>query len=497
MKNNLPLHLISKSGYQKGLQCVKSLYLYKFHPELRDELSNKTKEIFDTGHEVGKYAQQLFPGGVDCGYEITNSGQKSVELTTKAISEGKKVIYEAAFQFEEVLVIADIIVKIGNKWKIYEVKSSTKLADYQINDTSIQYYVISKCGIEIEDISVVHLNNQYIRKCEIDVNQLFTIESVKEQVIPLQNFVEQKIKEFKEILSVNSIPNIDIGQHCNYPYDCDFKGYCWNNKSDDSVSNLSTFQKKGFELNSKDISDTKDIPDDNCLKLIKSSGEDCCIEQKKCVEKKEINSFLSNIEYPLYFLGFESFRSAIPLFDNSRPYQQIVFHYSLYNKRTKDSEPLHFEFLGNGKTDPRQEFIESLLKDIGNKGTILVYNSAYEISRLRELAANFPQYAKQIQNIIERIVDLMTPFKKRKYFLPDMKSKHSIMKVSPAKITDYFYITLEIQTGSEASSEYLKLMKIQDDIEIQKIRNNLLDYCGRDTYGMIVILDELERVIKY
>ncbi|MCX6159209.1 MAG: DUF2779 domain-containing protein [Ignavibacteriae bacterium] len=496
MKTNLPFHVLSKSSFQMGLQCTKSLYLNKYHSELRGETSEKTKEVFETGHSVGTLAQKLFPGGMDCGFEITKSGQKSVELTAKAISDGSEVIYEAAFQHDGVLVIADIIVKSKNQWNIYEVKSSTSVSDYQINDTSVQYYIITKSGLLIDDISVIHINNKYVRQGEINVHQLFTIRSVKEKVISFQDFVENKIAEFKQVLNGDTIPEIEIGSQCNEPFECDFKSHCWKHIPDYSVFNLSYMGKKAFDLYKIGIVEIKDIPDDYGLSVNQAVEKNCFLGQKKYINKTEIKSFLNNLKYPLYFMDFESIQAAIPVFDNSRPYQQLVFQYSLYYKKDRKSEPEHFEFLGDGKTDPRLEFVEKLLKDTAGEGTILVYNASFEITRLKELAAIFPQYAFKLQDRISRIVDLMIPFQNRTYYKPDMVSRHSLKKVLPSINSDYSYSNLEIQEGGAAGVEYLRLSSLQSEEEINTVRKNLLDYCGRDTYGMIVILEELERIAE-
>jgi hypothetical protein len=493
---NLPFHLLSKSGYLRGLQCVKSLYLNKYFPKLRDELPEKTKAIFETGQEVGIYAQQLFPGGVNCGFDITKNGQKSAVLTAQAISGGKEVIYEAAFQFEEVLIIADIMVKSGNKWKIYEVKSSTSVADYQINDTSIQYYIISKCGIDIEDISVIYINNQYVKKGDIDINQLFTVESVLDRVLQIQDFVNNKIEEFKKILEVKTIPDVNIGPHCGKPFECDFTGHCWKHIPEYSVFDLSRIGKKAFELYENGITEIKDIPENFELSTKQSVEKNCFAGKKNFIDKGEINNFLADVKYPLYFMDFETIQTAIPIFDNSRPYQQIVFQYSIYYKESKDSEPVHFEYLSNGKSDPRPEFIKQLLEDTKNPGTILVYNISFEKSRMKELAIDFPEYADKIEERITRLVDLMTPFQNKNYYKPGMKGKYSLKSVLPAISDEYNYDNLEIKEGGTASAEYLRMGSLPDENEIKKIRKNLLEYCGMDTYGMIVILEELERVMS-
>ncbi|MFA5010534.1 MAG: DUF2779 domain-containing protein [Ignavibacteria bacterium] len=491
MNKELPFHVLSKSTFTKGLQCEKSLYLNKYNPELKDEIPASREQVFRTGHEVGELAQQLFTGGVDCGFGVTNSGQKSVELTASAIREGKDVIYEAAFQFEGVLVIADIMTKNENKWKVYEVKSSTKIEEYQINDTAIQYFVISKCGIDIDDISIVYINNQYVRQGEIDVQQLFTIESVKEQVVPIQDFVDTNITRFKEVLAGKNIPEIDIGEQCDYPFECEFKGHCWKHIPEYSLFDLSRISKKAFELYRNGITEIKDIPNDFPLTTAQAIERECFLQNKNYIDRNEIKSFLDGLSYPMYFMDFETIQYAVPMFDNSRPYQQIGFQYSMFRKDSREGDAVHYEFLGDGKSDPRREFIENLLRDAGNKGTILVYNASFEIQRLKEIARDFPEYEEGVNKMLPRIADLMVPFRNKSYYKPEMKGGYSIKKVLPAINPDYTYENLEIQEGSAAGMEYLRMSSLSDEEEKSKIRKNLLEYCKRDTWGMAVILEEL------
>lgn len=494
MNSLLPIHILSKSGYMRGLQCIKSLHLNKYHPELKDELSDLQKKVFETGHSVGEYAQKLFPGGVNCGFQLTNSGQKSAEQTSKYMSEGAKIIYEAAFQFDKVLVIADIMVKSGNKWKIFEVKSATKVEDQYIDDTSLQYSIISKCGIKIEDISVVYINNQYVKNGDIDVKQLFNIESVLELVKSLQDKVEKRIAEFKNTLASEKTPNEDIGPHCSKPYTCDFTGHCWKHIPEYSVFNLSRIGNKAFELYKSGIVNIEDIPDEIKLSVNQMIEKESYVKNKNIIDKKAVKDFLSSTKYPLYFMDFETIQPAIPIYDNSTPYQQIVFQYSLFYKKSKDAKPEHFEYLADGKSDPRIGFIEQLLKDTEKPGTILAYNVGFEKGRLNEIARDFPKYKKQIEERVPRLVDLMTPFAKRLFYKPEMRSSNSLKSILPALNPKYAYDDLEIQGGGQASDEFIRMMNINDEAEIKKIRENLLKYCERDTYGMIVVLEELEKL---
>ena len=484
---------LSKSMYIRGLQCAKSMYLYKYYPNLR-EVEKSTEAKFESGHEVGKLAQQLFSGGIDCGMEHTNDIKKSLSLTSEALKEGKNVIYEAAFQYKGMLAFADIMVKEKGKWNLYEVKSSVKIKEYQLNDVTIQYYILTSAGIEIKDFSIVHINSDYIKSGKINLKKFFIIKSVKEEVkIRLKN-VEANIKKFKKILNSSDIPSINIGPHCTEPYGCDFYEHCWKHVPEYSVLNLSNMRGKQFELYNKGIIGIKDIPENFRLSANQKLEINCYLNNNVYINKPEIKKFLNKLKYPLYFLDFETVSLAIPIWYNSRPYQKIPFQYSLYYKRSKESKPEHSEFLEEWKNDPRIPFIKKLLKDTKSKGTILAYNISFEKQRLEEIARDFPKYKKEIDERISRMADLIIPFRSKHYYKPEMKGSYSLKYVLPAVNPIFGYDDLEIQEGESAGLEYEKMLHSKDDKEIQKIRKNLLEYCERDTYAMILLLIELENI---
>ncbi|MBK9096915.1 MAG: hypothetical protein IPM14_02110 [bacterium] len=157
-------HLLSKSSYIKGLQCEKHLYLYKYHYNEMDELSDMQKSIFKRGTNVGVLAQKLFPDGVIAAEGDPPNYEKAILKTNELIKSGIKVIYEAAFLSDEVLSIADIVVIENDGIKVYEVKSSTSISETYLNDAALQYYVISSLGMKIKDFSIIYINNQYKKR---------------------------------------------------------------------------------------------------------------------------------------------------------------------------------------------------------------------------------------------------------------------------------------------------------------------------------------------
>lgn len=486
-------HVLSKSSFIKGTQCEKALYLSKFHKDLKDDLSAQQEAIFSQGTKVGELAQNLYPGGIDCSVNSFDY-QKAVLKTQEEIVNGATILYEAAFQFNGVLALLDILVKEGDSWKGIEVKSSTSLSDTYKLDATIQYYVISNSGIDLQDISIVHINNKYVKNGDIDVQKLFTITSVLDDVLNRLPGIPSEVERLKNVLLKKETPNIEPGVHCTNPYDCDFSNHCWkkNNNPIFEISRLTTVKK--FELLNKGITSFEDIPDSYPLNEKQWQQVNADINNTSIIDKPKIKSFVNKLEYPLYFLDFETFATAIPILDQSRPYQQLVFQYSLHIQK-EDKTLIHKEFLAetNGK-DPRRDFTEQMIKDCGSDGSILVYNISFERSKIQDLITIFPEYTDELTDIIDRMIDLMVPFQQKSYYTPSMRGSYSIKKVLPALVPSLSYKDLEIQEGGSASNIFAGMFIGDYAGDIEKTRKDLLEYCKLDTFAMVEILEVLKNV---
>jgi hypothetical protein len=488
-------HLLSKSSFIKGLQCEKHLYLYKYHYGEMDEFSEMQKAIFQRGTNVGILAQQLFPNGTIATEGSPPDYKKGLKQTKVLIEKGEKVLYEPSFQFNESLSIADVIIKKRSKWNIYEVKSSTSISETYLNDAALQYYVISNSGIGINDFSIIYINNQYVRKGELDINSLFNIESVLEHILLLQDSVKENVESFKKVLLSKRMPEIEISEHCHNPYICGFYNYCRKHIPENSIFDFSGMHLiKKYELFRDGIIKLDDVPEDYSLSKNNKLQLEAYKNEKPVVNKEAIENFLSDLNYPLYFMDFETFQPAVPLFDNSKPYQQIPFQYSIHLKEKKNGKLKHFEFLAEPGEDPRIKFIEGLLNNTKGKGDIVVYNKAFEITRLKEIARDFPNYVDEIEKLILRIKDLMIPFQRKYYYAPEMKGSYSIKAVLPALVPDLSYDKLGINEGGLASIAYESLQTETDLMFIAEIKEQLLAYCKLDTLGMVKILEKLEHI---
>jgi hypothetical protein len=422
---------LSKSTFIRGLQCEKSLYLYKHQYRLKDPTPSSLQAVFDQGTNIGLLAQELFPNGADASPENHFKMFESVRKTQKFISQGESIIYEATFLYNNVLAALDILVKDNDGWKAYEVKSSTKVSETYIKDAAIQYHTITNSGVDLKDISIVHINNQYTREGELDIHQLFTIESVYDQVLEFLPRIPNEVRRLKNVIESSEIPNVDIGPHCSDPYDCDFKGTCWKHIPDYSVFNISRLNKdKKFDLYNQGVITLDDIDlsqtDLNPNQLLQVQSE---VNGTTHIDIEEIRNFTNGLIYPLYFLDFETIGPAVPKYNGSRPYQQLVFQYSLHIQETLTSVIEHREYLADPSQDPRIGFIEQLIEDCGTSGDILVYNIGFERGKLNDLIDVFPEFSNELLGIVNRLKDLMIPFQQKWYYLHWFLNSHTMILI--------------------------------------------------------------------
>ncbi len=472
-----------------GCQCPKRLFLHKFRPDLKNPRDEQGQAIFDSGTRIGELAQSLFPGGVDATPPDSYSYHFSVAKTKEFIEQGETIIYEAAFQFEGVLCALDILVKKKDGWYGFEVKSTTSVKQQHIQDAALQYFVVTNCGISLQDISIIYLNNQYTRNGELDINQLFTTESVLNEVFEQQEFITNKVPELESLLAERKEPQVDIGSHCSEPYECDFTNHCWSHiPKVDSVFDLAP--KTAWKLYEEGYKHLDEIPEDYDLNGNVAMQLAHYRSGETHINSEEIKKFLKPLTYPLCFFDFETIMPGIPEFDVSSPYQQIPFQFSLHIQRENGTEIEHHAFLGDGVTDPRKALIEEVIRVLGQAGSILCYNMGFEKARINDLSKIYPQHEDALLAIDERIVDLMIPFQKRWYYHPEFKGRYSIKKVLPVLIPELRYDALGIQEGGMASLVYSQL-KYQDEETKQLQRKQLLAYCELDTLAMVRILEYL------
>ncbi|MBN1444949.1 MAG: DUF2779 domain-containing protein [Candidatus Omnitrophica bacterium] len=487
---------LSKSKYVDGLKCLKLLWYEYNRREEIPETDDGTTALFEQGKAVGKLAHKLFPGGILL--ERDAEPEKQAEKSLKAASLGKP-LFEAGFIFNRLYALADILLPVsGGVWDLIEVKSATSVKEVYCRDAAFQKHVYEGAGLRIRKCYIMYVNNQYVRQGDIDPERLLTKEDITRQVDAIIPSVEANAQQMLQAIREHTCPDIKIGQHCNSPYPCPLESVCRDFlPRDGNVLCLVSPGKRPYELIEKGIYSISDIPGDGGLNEKQKIQVECHKTGQPHINKGGIKQFLNTLKYPLYFLDFETIAPAIPAYDNSRPYETIPFQYSLHIVRKEGMEPEHHSYLAPGNKDPRPEILKRLKQLLGNSGSVIAYNAAFEKTAMRKAVEIYTEYREWLKLIEERVIDLLTPFRSFLYYHPCQEGSASIKNVLPA-MTNSGYSYMEIAEGGTASIEYSRITFGEDvpEEERQRILSALEKYCALDTKGMIEIVDELRKLCR-
>ena len=485
---------LSKSKYCNAMQCKKMLWLDTYKSEVKGELSNES--VMDNGTFVHDIAKNLFGNHINI--EFNDNLNIMIKDTLKALENENVVITEASFNYNNNFCSVDILKKNKDSYEMYEVKGATSIKDVFITDISYQYYVLTKLGINVSKCNIVLLNNKYVRKGGLELDKLFNIIDVTNDVLERQDLIEKNIIDINNYMLQTDEPVDDVDNKCFKPYECPFFDYCTRNLPKLNIFDVRRmYNREKIKLYKKGIYSFEDLLNENIDSMFKQQIEYELFDREDYIEKDKIKEFLNTLTHPLYFLDFETFQMPIPEYDGISPYEQVPFQYSLHY--IEDKELKHKEFLSQVGIDPRRSLAESLVKDIPKDVCTLAYNMSFEKSVIKKLASIYPDLSDHLMNIHDNIKDLMIPFKERYYYTKNMHGSYSIKYVLPAlfpneESLNYHNLDL-IHNGSEAMNSFRDLVNKSKE-EQEYIRERLLRYCELDTYAMVKIYEKLIEITK-
>ena len=489
---------LSKSRYTTGITCGKKLWLNCFKPEEAIDTSNDV--VLANGTKIGELARGLL-GDYEL-IEYDTNYKNMINKTNELLQSKPNIICEASFSYDGNFCSVDILKNDIDGVEIYEVKSSKEISDIYYDDITYQTWVLKKLGFNVKKSCIVHVNSDFVKHDEIDIHEFFKIEDVTNELDI--DSVEDNVKYLKEILNKKEEPVIDLSESCNKPYPCPFFKYCTKKLPIPNVFDIGwnlRFTKKlemyyRNHVSFEDVLKNEVITNKKALEQIEAYINN----SKPIINKDNIKEFLNKITYPLYFLDFESYQDAIPRIDGTKPNQHICFQYSLHYYLEEDGELFHKEYLSEEYDgDPMYGLCKRLTEDIPKNACVIVYNKGFEQPRLREMAKLYPEFRDHLLNIHDNIVDLAVPFSNQDYYVKEMGGSYSIKIVSPALFPndpDSDYHNLEdVHKGDEASAAYLSLPTLSKE-EQDKLRQNMLIYCGRDTMATVKLYERLREVVK-
>lgn len=485
---------LTKTDFKEFLLCDKCLWLKKKRPEeyTPGEFSLFLQKLIKDGYEVEEYVQKLFPGGV-----FVSGNKETLLARTQELLHGSETIFQATFETAQGLFAKIDILNFNTetrKWDIYEVKASseikTDLKHNHIKDVGFQTIVAEDAGVNVGDSYIIYINKEYRRAGEVNINQLFIIENVTEQIREEKAVVRAEIERALVMLKKDDVSLVGC--------DCLYKSHgqrcdCFH-KFNPQVPEYSVHHivqgNKLRQLLDMGVLEIADIPEDFDLTDIQRDKVTLQKTGRPIINDEAIAEMLGQLTFPLYFLDYETYGTPIPLLDGYKTNQQIVFQVSVH-KLDADGTLEHFEYLADGLPGATSGLLEALRGCVGPVGSVIVWYESFEKSRNMELAELHPEHRDFLEDINSRVFDLMKVFKED-YQHPDFQGSASIKKVLPVLLPELSYKSLDIQNGTMALSEWEKMIKGEmSDEDIKKTKANLLKYCALDTMAMVEIFEVL------
>jgi hypothetical protein len=475
-----------KSRILSHRQCPKRLWLQVHRPDLLEESVGRSERT--NGIALGELARRQIPNGVliDAADLRTALRQTAQALAAKP----RRPVFEAAFEHEGVLVRADLLLPAARGWRMVEVKSSTEIKGYQVEDAAVQIWVIQGAGVPLRGKAISYVDNGFVYPGNGDYDGLFAEEDVDSRVSEVLPEVPEWVAAARRTLARRKEPDVEPGAQCEKPFACPFQAHCIPESDGYPVGILPYGGKLITQLCEEGYEDLRDVPRERLsnpvhLRIWKAS------RSGRAIVDPALGEAIRGLTYPRYFLDFETLNPAIPIWEGTRPYQHIPFQWSCH---IQDADGLlrHEEFLAEGADDPRRALTLALLALLGTKGPILMW-SHFERDRLRDLATALPEFARRIDKIVARLVDLKE-LAREHYYHPAMMGSWSVKNVLPTIAPKLSYDDLEVANGMAAQQAFSELLSSDlAEKDRQSLRRNLLEYCKRDTLAMVKIAQRFSK----
>ena len=483
--------LISKSNYIKSKQCKKAFYLAITHPEEKEKPNKARKALFRRGHNIGKLAWGLFPGGLDLSPGNPINLYTSAKKTAAAIARGEEILYEATFIFRNFVCIADILVKKNDQWHLFEVKSSARIQEYHKDDISFQYFVIANAGLKLCSASIGCINSNYKRDKDLDLNKLFQAEDGTREIVRKVKHLEQDSKALLELIQLRRLPTVPIGAHCFKPFACDFLTFCAKEAGGEHIINNSLLDANTRKnLIVSGLENSNEIESENLPKQfdvqIKSS-----LQNEEYYNRLVMKRFLSEIPEQFVAIDFETLSAAVPPMPGIKPFQSVPFALSItyWDKSGEFLTDVYVVPPGEEPYSNLMEFIVEKLLPLIENSKVLVFDQQMEKKILGVLANKFPDYASEISKLKASIIDIRKPLAQNWYYNPEMKGSYS-RKALASAVASNFDDSIEIDDGILAALEYEYLLSYDmEEEERMSVLESIRQYAFQDTAVIPEIID--------
>jgi hypothetical protein len=479
------------------------MWLQIHRPEV-EEVDPSAQARMAIGNEVGALARVLLsPADDGTLFDAQKDGYATIFTHSLQALEKRRPLFEAGFQYGSIFAFVDALLPSPGPsgWRLVEVKSATTVKNYHRDDLAIQVFILLNNGVVLDDAAVATIDSSWTYAGDGDYRGLLKESSLLEEVAQRADEVRSWMDAAELVSAGTNPPEILPGEHCKAPFSCPFLGHCSSAAEYAHTHNSAPIEwlpgTKSQDLRSfieaRRPQSMVEIPDE-LLKPLQRRVKQATLSNTPWIDRALARKELTSLRPPLHFLDFEAVQFAIPRWAGSRPYEQIPFQYSLHSLFS-GGQLRHCEFLDLTGQDPRRALAEQLVEDLSDiDGAVIAYNKGFESMVLRSLAKQFKDLAPRLEQIHDRLADLL-PITRSVYYHPLQRGSWSIKRVLPTLPCQAGYSELgDVADGQAAVLAYLEALRLRDlDPEaVQRIRHQLLAYCRKDTEAMIAVWEFLQ-----
>jgi len=479
---------VSKNVFLNALACPVLGWMLRTGEAPRPRLTLGDRFRFEQGREVGRRARTLYPDGLMVAdVNLTSAARK----TDDALNSLVPAVFEGAFLADGFVTRADVLEREAEGWYLVEVKSGANDRAEYIDDMAHTYMVADSCGLKIGGVSLLLVSRDF--RLGMPDDALFARINHTEEVLARVEELETIRWEIEEITRAEEKPGPQLIMGCRH---CDLFRSCVGEGIENHIFDLPRLSQTRFDqLVEQGIVRIEDIPNGFDLTENQTRVKDC-VQRGESYVGEGLRTELEAIEWPAYYLDFETMMTAIPLYPDIAPYTQLPTQYSIHVCSDVGRVIGHCEYLADPARDCRRELAECLLRDLGKQGSIIAYSS-FENAVINGLAQPFPDLSDALGALRERIVDLEAIIR-RNYYHPDFHGSTSIKATLPALVPGMSYKGMKIGEGDSASAAfaYLAMGTYWKPDEVEAVKRNLLKYCKQDTLAVVKLHEKLTDAVK-
>ena len=480
------MRYITKNIFLNSIVCPSLGWLLR-HDQAKQPSTLGEQMLMDQGMEIEQRARELFPEGTLIEWENVSS---SIDKTNELISDTRiPVIFSAFFQCDNYRTKSDILIRKDDDWHMTEVKSSVNDKQEFIEDMAYTTMVMKRCGFNVSSVSLLLVSKDF--RLGMDTKALLKEVDHTQEVFDTVILFQQYWERVDKVTGQEDKPVVKLQYQCK---GCALFKDCVGKDIENHIFDLPYLrEKKGNDLIELGVVDIKSIPSGFPLSANQNIVKTSVQENSSFIGTK-LKNVLDDIQWPTFYLDFESINTAIPLFPDVAPYTQIPTQFSIHQCSEPGNIISHTPYLSDPSRDCRRELAEKMINALEGEGSIIVYSN-FEKRIINGMINEFNELTDELNPIVDRLVNLETIIRQNVYY-PGFHGRTSIKNVAPVLIPEISYDGLEISDGLSAMAVYVYLHKKKyDGAESEVMKESLLKYCELDSYSLLKLHEKLYELV--